>query len=113
MRELDLSTIDQPTMAITLPGADKKRLVLTTPTVKCIERLKTMAPTLRSLLKNKGENGLDAAFTLAADLMSCNTGSEKITAANLKTQYGITIQHLFAFYAGYMEFINEVNSAKN
>lgn len=111
MRTFDFNAIEQPRLEITLKGGMVVHLEL--PTVAHIERLQEAAPQLRKAASSHDLNVIHRNYEFLAELMSCNTEDLQFTAEELETQYRISLRDMLAFYAVYMQFIDEVKSAKN
>lgn len=111
MRTFDFNAIEQPQLAITLRCGMILHLEL--PTVSHIERLQAEVPKLRETISDGDLGRINKYYEILADLMSCNAEGMRFTADALEQEYRITMCDMVAFYAAYMQFIDEVKSAKN
>lgn len=113
MKALDFNAIQQPTWPITLKDADRTTVNLTAPTVDMVDRLIAATPDLERVAKSKDGRTTRAVYELFADLVNCNDDGYTFTAEELRDKYKIDLQELFVFFAGYLEFVNEIKNAKN
>jgi hypothetical protein len=110
---LDFNAIQQPTWPIKLKDKDQTVVNLSTPTVELVDRLIAAAPELQDVAKSKDGKTIRAVYGLVADLMNCNDDGYTFTAEELRDKYKMTLLDVFRFSAGYMEFIKEIQEAKN
>lgn len=113
MNMLDFNSIQHPTWQVCLKDTAKTVVNLTAPSVELVDRLLATAPELQEVAKNKDGNAIRATYQLIADLMSCNDDGFTFTAEELRDKYKMTLLDVFQFSAGYMEFIKELQDAKN
>lgn len=83
------------------------------PTVGHVELLQREVPQLREHITAQDLSGIQRYYEILAELMSCNTEELTFTAEALKKKYRITLSDMIAFYAVYLQFIDEAKSAKN
>lgn len=110
---LDFNALQQPTWPIKLKDEAQTVVNLTTPTVELVDRLIAAAPELQEVAKSKDGKTIRAVYELIADLMNCNDDGFAFTAEELRDKYKLTLLDVFRFSAGYMEFIKELQDAKN
>lgn len=113
MKTLDFNALIQPTLALTMKDTEHTVIKVTTPSESLIERLTAGMADLKTVLAAKDQESISAAFQLAAELISCNTDGIKVTLEDLKGKYHFELFDLLAFYKVYMEFIAEIQQAKN
>lgn len=113
MKMLDFNAIQQPTWQVRLKDAAQTVVNLTAPTVELVDRLIAAAPELQDVAKTKDGSAIRATYELIADLMNCNLDGFTFTAEELRDKYKMTLIDVFHFAAGYMEFIKEIQDAKN
>ena len=64
-------------------------------------------------MKGTGPETSKAVYALAAKLINCNLDFFKTTGEELATKYGVSQQDLILFYTIYLEFLEEIDNAKN
>lgn len=113
MKMLDFNSIQQPTWPVKLKD-DKQTVVhLTPPTVELLDRLVAAAPEMNDAAKAKDGNTVRALYELIADVMGCNDDGYTFTGTELRDRYNMTLLDVLRFSAGYMEFVKEIQDAKN
>lgn len=112
-KTLDFNSLARPTLELIMKDEARTKLRLVCPTESLVERLDTGMSELKSVLEKKNAESVRAAFSLAADLISCNDAYVVVTAEDLRDRYRFGVEDMVAFFLAYMEFINEIKSAKN
>lgn len=113
-RFIDFNAIEQPTLDVAMRDKDKTVLHLVAPTVELIEKLQALEPVLTKM--KKGDNAVESLkklYTLYAEVFSNNEDGIKVTAEDLRDRYKLNLVHLIQLYAPYMDFIADINNAKN
>lgn len=113
MKKLDLNALQRPTLDLTLRDENHTEVHMTLPSTKLIEKLLALAPELSKIAKSADGQSIKALYSLAADLISNNTDGLTFTAEELRDVYGVRFEDLFLIFPAYIEFVNEVQSAKN
>ncbi len=113
MQMLDFNAIQQPTWALKLKDEAQTVVNLATPTVELVDRLVAATPELQEAAKTKDGRTIRAIYALVADLLNCNDDGFAFTAEELRDKYKMTLLDVFRFVSGYMEFIKEMQDAKN
>lgn len=113
MKALDFNAIEQPTWLVTLKDNDKTAVHLTAPTVDLVDRLVAMAPELQNVAEYKDGRTIRAVYALTADVMNCNDDGFTFTAEELRDKYRLSLLDVFKFVAGYLDFVKEIQDAKN
>lgn len=113
MKSLDFNALTKPTLELTMRDENQSVITVTTPTERLIERLTAGMGELKDVLVNKNEDATSAAFQLAADIISCNLTGLQVSADDLRDKYRFDLYDLVAFFKVYMEFIAELQNAKN
>lgn len=103
----------QPSLPINMNDAKETLFTVTAPTVELIERLEANQDSLVEIFQKGDRQSLNEIWILAADLISCNREQRPVTVEELKGMYGMTYEMLLAFMVCYLEFIEEIKSAKN
>lgn len=113
MRKLDFNALEQPTLELTLKDKDKTVVRATVPTEDLIERLMAAGAELQEVLNSNSGETIRALFGLIAELMSCNLDGLTFTAEDLRDKYNMKLYDATIFVKVYLEFIQELQSAKN
>lgn len=113
MKKLDLNALQRPTLDLTLRDEARTVVHMTLPTTKLVERLLAVAPKLSELAKTSDPRAAEALFDLLADLISTNEDGLTVTAEELRDVYGVHFDDLFFIFPAYLEFVSEVQNAKN
>lgn len=110
---LDFRALQKPCIEITLLDDDNTVLHVETPTHGVLMRLQSMRKEAISLKGKNDPDTLAKMYDLLAELMSFNREGIKLTGTELREKYRLEQYHLLAFEMTYLDFINEVKSAKN
>lgn len=113
MKMLDFNAIQQPIWPVKLKDEAQTVVNLTTPNVELIDRLLAATPEMNDAAKTKDGKTAHALYNLVADIMNCNDDGYKFTAEELRDKYRLTLLDVFRFTAGYLEFVKEIQNAKN
>ena len=113
-RSLDFNAIEQPTLDITMRDKERTVFRLSVPSVAFVEKMQALEPVLAKM--KKGGNAIEAVkkvYDFFAEVVSHNEDGIKVTAEDLREVYGLSLMDLLALRAMYMDFISDINSAKN
>jgi len=110
---IDLNALEQPTLELKMSDDDKTIFRLVYPTEKLVEKFLSAANTLKATKNIKDSKQLDALYDLLADVVSCNADNITVTAEELRGKYRVGFMGITAIFAGYLEFLSELNNAKN
>jgi len=113
MQTLDFNAIQQPTWTIKLKDADQTTVNLITPSVDLVDRLIATSPDLQKVAESKDGRTIRAVYELIADVMNCNDDGYTFTAEELRDKYKMSLLDVFRFVSGYLEFVKEMQNAKN
>lgn len=113
MKMLDFNAITQPTWSVKLKDTDKTVVTLTAPTVELIDRLAAVAPELKKISQEKDTKAVQALYDFVAELMNCNEDGLKFTGETLRDAYKMGLIDMIVFIPAYIDFVNEIKSAKN
>ena len=112
-RVLDFNKFEQPSLPLVMKDAERTRFTVIAPSVELIQKLEANQDDIEKALKKGDENSIARAWSLAAELISCNEEDRQVTAKELQEKYRMTYVMLFAFFKVYGELVNEIESAKN
>lgn len=110
---LDFNRFRPPILPVQLLDEARTILHVTPPTVELQEELRARLPELSSLLEGGDEEQRAGMWELAARLMSCNRNWLTIDATQLRTKYGLDEEDLTIFYSTYVDFVKDLENAKN
>lgn len=110
---LDLNALDQPVLDVRL--RDDKRTVfhLTAPSVKLYEKFIAAKAEVGEIAKTRNEEKIRKLFELTAEIVSCNTDYITVTAEELRDIYRLKFGDVVIIFAAYLDFLKEINNAKN
>ena len=112
-RLLDFNTIEVQTLDIVLRDEARTKVHLRYPTEGLVQELIHISPELHKVLDTGDSNSLELTYDLVARLISCNRDGIKVTGEELRTKYGMDFEMIVVFCSKYLEFIQELNNAKN
>lgn len=113
MKMLDFNAAQPITWPVKLKDPAQTVVNLLPPSVELIDRLMAVAPELNAAAEAKDGRTIRAIFSLVADLMNCNDDGYTFTAEELRDKYRLTLLDVFRFVAGYLDFVKEMQNAKN
>lgn len=109
----DFSSLQQPVLEVTFNDEARTKVCLTVPTAELVEKFITFSEEMKDLTKNPDGKLVRAIFDLWADLFSCNEDGITFTAEDLRDKYKLKLVHLILFQPKYLDFIAEIQNAKN
>lgn len=113
MKMFDFNAVQQPTWPVKLKDDAQTVVTLSAPTTELVDRLIAVTPELEEAARTKDGKTIRAIYALVADIMSCNEDGFTFTAEELRDKYRLTLLDVFKFVPGYLEFIKEMQDAKN
>ena len=112
-KTLDFNSIEKPVLVITMKDDAHTEISVTSPTEELIERLQANASAITEATKEGTAESIRVVFTLMADLINCNLEYIKVTAEELRDKYRMKLYDATVFFSAYMDFIDEIKTAKN
>lgn len=112
-KALNFNKYRPPILPVEMLDDEKTVIHVTPPTVDLQEELRANIANLTALLNGHDEEQRAALFDLAARLMSCNRNMRKITPEDLRKVFRLDEEDLAVFYDAYVEFLTEIENAKN
>ncbi len=117
-KTLDFNKLNRPTLPMVMCDKAKTAIKVTTPSEALIEELQATLPELQAVMDGKDQEAVNLCYDLAARLISCNTSGLAVTVDDLRNIYWpkdciMNQLHLVTFYEAYIDFIAEINNAKN
>lgn len=113
VKTLDFNALEKPVLELTLKDKDRTVVRATAPTEELVERLMSASSELTKVVKDDTGETIRALFELIAELMNCNIDGLTFTAEELRDKYGMKLYEATVFVKVYLDFIQELNSAKN
>ena len=113
VKTLDFNALERPVLELTLADKDKTVVRAIPPTEELVERLMSASSEMKEVVKEGTADTVRALFELIAELMSCNLDGQTFTAEELRDKYNMKLYEATVFVKTYLEFIQELNSAKN
>lgn len=117
-KTLDFNKLSRPVLPMVMCDEAKTTIRVTTPSEVLIEELQATLPELQRVMDGKDQEAVDLCYDLAARLISCNTSGVEVSAEDLRVKYWpreriMNQLYLLEFYSAYVDFIREINNAKN
>lgn len=112
-KRLDFNALEQPVLELELKDTERTVVRATVPSEELVERLMAAAPELKQVMSGQSGEAIRAMFELIADLMNCNLDGLTFTAEELRDKYGLKLYDAAVFFKVYLDFIQEINGAKN
>lgn len=103
---LDLTTIEQPTLALTLP--DGTKVSVTIPSTDLVREFQAADSSRDGLLASGTKDGLAASYDLIARLLSSNLEGITITGADLEGKHRVNLYGLLAIGKEYKKFFDNI-----
>lgn len=113
MKTLDFNKLNRPTLQLVMPDEERTVIKVGTPSEGLIEELNETAPELESVLASGDKGTIRMVYELAAKLINCNRSFITVTPEELRDKYHFDIDSLIIFFGAYIDFIDEINKAKN
>ena len=110
---LDLNALDQPILEVKLRDDNHTIFRLTTPTTKLVERLMVIKGEVEDIINSRDVGRINKLYDFTAEIISCNADYIQVTGADLKDKYRVQLGDLVVIFASYLDFITEINYAKN
>lgn len=110
---LDLNALEQPILELKLRDDNRTVFRLTVPTVKQYEKFMAMKSEMADIAKSQKPEQIKKVFELTAEIISCNADYITVTAEELRDKYRLKFGDIVVIFAAYLDFTNEINSAKN
>ena len=110
-KSFDFNSFSRPALEVIL----NKDTVLnvTTPPERLIEQLMANADEIGKIKDQKNIELIRSCFEFCAELISNNLEGVTVTAEDLRDKYKVDAVGLLAFFHAYVDFISEINNAKN
>ena len=113
IKTFDFTSLEQPVLETTLNDGAHTKVRLTAPTEELFERFLTFSKETKKLTEKPSGALIRDIFGLYAEIFNCNADGLHSTAESLRDRYGLSLVHLILFQSAYLEFIEELQNAKN
>lgn len=110
---IDFNSYRRPELIFVMKDEANTVLHVTTPTAQLVEELRANLHELQTTLTRQDEEASRMVYHLAAKLCSCNMDGRVFTGEDLARKYGLNLEDLAVFYTAYVDFIDEIEKAKN
>lgn len=110
---LDLNALEQPVLTVTLRDEKRTTFKLTVPTTRLVDKFIAAKTEIPEIAKSRDADKIKALYELTAEIFSCNADLITVTAEELRDNYRLTFGDLAVVFAAYIDFIHEINAAKN
>lgn len=113
VKKLNFNALEQPVLEITLRDKEQTVVRVIAPTEDLVERFTAAAAEIQSITSDNNGETIKALYGLIAELINNNLDELKFTADSLRTQYNMKLYDMVIFVRVYLEFIQELENAKN
>lgn len=113
LKTLDFNSVQRPTLELTLKDDAHTVIRVCTPRTELVTRLSAQLSDLEDMMKKGDEAAVMTAFDLAAELISCNLDHLTVTGQELRGKYGLELDDAIIFFGVYLDFLAEIQNAKN
>lgn len=110
---IDFNSYRRPELIFVMKDENQTTLHVTTPTEQLVEELNANLAELQKTLMGNDEAASRAVYHLAAKLLNCNLDGVTVTGEELAKKYRLNLEDMTVFYTAYMDFIEEIKTAKN
>lgn len=112
-RTLDLNKAKLPTLTVMLQDEEQTKVTVKIPSEGLIAEMQSLTPDLMDSIKRGDQEGIEAVYDMAADLLSCNRDYKKFTGKELREKYNMDLESAVLFFSEYMDFITDITNEKN
>lgn len=110
---VDFNAYRRPELVLVLKDEARTVLHVTAPTKQLVEELRANLHELQTALTRQDEEASRLVYYLAAKLCNCNLDGRMFTGEDLAKKYGLNLEDMAVFYTSYVDFIDEIEKAKN
>ena len=112
-KTFDFNSLERPVLEVIMPDAARTKIRVTTPTEELVTKFIAVSHELPALMKKQDGGLISELFALYADVLSCNLDGITFTADSLRNEYKVKLEFLILFNPVYLDFISEIQNAKN
>lgn len=110
--ELNLNTVQRPTLDLTMMDDEQTVLRIKVPTLDQFKEVQAMSDSLDGV-EDGDKESIDALYEVLSRLLSCNRDYVKVTAEELRGKYKMDLEDAILVFRAYVNFIKSISSAKN
>lgn len=110
--ELNLNTVQRPTLDLTMMDDEQTMLRVKMPTLDQFKEVQALAASLDGVEDGDAESA-KALYVVLSRLLSCNRDYIKVTPEELKGKYKMDLEDAIIVFRAYVNFITSIASAKN
>lgn len=110
---IDFNSYRRPELIFVMKDKRGTTLHVTTPTEQLVKEFRANLRELQKTLTGQDAEASRLVYHLAAKLFNCNLDGITVTGEELAKKYGLNLEDMAVFYTAYMEFIEELEHAKN
>jgi hypothetical protein len=110
---IDFNSYRRPEIVLVMKDKKGTTLHVTTPTAQLVKEFRSNLRELQQTLAQHDDEASRLVYHLAAKLINCNLDGVTVTGEELAKKYGLNLEDMAVFYSSYMEFIEEIETAKN
>lgn len=110
---IDFNAYRRPEIVLVMKDEASTVLHVTAPSEQLVGELRANLHELQTTLTKQDEEASRMVYHLAAKLCNCNLDGRTFTGEDLATKYGLNLEDMALFYMSYVEFIDEIEKAKN
>lgn len=110
---IDFNAYRRPELIFVMKDDKGTTVHVTTPTEQLIKELRANLHEMQTALTRQDAEASRLVYHLAARLMSCNLDGIALTGDDLAKKYGLNLEDMAVFFTAYLEFIEELENAKN
>lgn len=110
--ELNLNTVQRPTLDLTLMDDEQTVLRVKMPTLDMFKEMQSVSSALDGV-EDGDKDSVDALYEMLAGLLSNNRDRIKVTAEELRGKYKIDLESAIIVFRAYVDFITSITRAKN
>lgn len=110
---IDFNSYRRPELIFVMKDREGTTLHVTSPTEQLVKELRANLRELQKTLTKQDAEATRMVYHLAARLLNCNLDGITVTGEELAKKYGLNLEDMAVFFTAYLEFIEEIETAKN
>ena len=112
-KTLDFNAYQRPTLDLTMKDEGRTVIRVTLPKTAVIKKMQAGLSNLQDAVKQENQDSMKALFELAAELMSANLDHVEIAENDIREKYKMDLEDLLIFFNAYLDFVRDLQNAKN
>lgn len=110
---IDFNAYRRPELIFVMKDEKGTTVHVTTPTQQLVKELKANLKELQAALAQHDAEASRLVYHLAARLLNCNLDGLTFSGEDVAKKYGLNLEDMALFYTTYLEFLEELETAKN